>query len=162
DNCVDLGVEEQRKISSQESVEGCKKLESLEVFDELLGEGEFGIVYKGRYGGKDGNMTDLAVKKLKDHSAIATETLSDEKKTLKHVGKHPNIVTLIGTRIEGGNVLVVTELIHGGSLENILKAKRAPGEKKNYHNVFCKLNDRQLVTIAFQTAARMQHLEERK
>ena len=65
DNCVDLGVEEQRKISSQESVEGCKNLENLEVFDELLGEGEFGIVYKGRYGGKDGNMTDLAVKKLK-------------------------------------------------------------------------------------------------
>ncbi|PFX11654.1 Tyrosine-protein kinase HCK [Stylophora pistillata] len=44
DNCVDLGVEEQRKISSQESVEGCKNLENLEVFDELLGEGEFGIV----------------------------------------------------------------------------------------------------------------------
>ena len=61
-----------------------------------------------------------------------------------------------------GNVLVVTELIHGGSLENILKAKRAPRENNNYHNVCCKLNDRQLVTIAFQIAAGMQHLEERK
>ena len=58
-----------------------------------------------------------------------------------------------------GNVLVVTELIHGGSLENLL---RAPGERNNYHNVCCKLNDRQLVTVAFQIAMGMQHLEERK
>ena len=34
------------------------------VFDEVLGEGEFGIVYKGCYSGKDGNITDVAVKKI--------------------------------------------------------------------------------------------------
>ena len=62
-------------------------------------------------------------------------------------------------QLSQGNVLVVTELIHGGSLENLL---RAPGERNNYHNVCCKLNDRQLVTIAFQIAMGMQHLEERK
>lgn len=61
-----------------------------------------------------------------------------------------------------GNILVVTELIRGGSLENLLKAKRASGERNDYHNVCCKLNDRQLVSIAFQIAAGMQHLEERK
>ena len=65
DKCVDLVVDDQRPISSQETEEGCENLENLEVFDEILGEGEFGIVYKGRYGGKDGNMTDVAVKKLK-------------------------------------------------------------------------------------------------
>ena len=58
-----------------------------------------------------------------------------------------------------GNVLVVTELIHGGSLENLL---RAPGERNNYRNVCCKLNDRQLVIIAFQIAMGMQNLQERK
>lgn len=162
DQCVELGVDEQRKITSLETEEGYENLENLEVFDEILGEGEFGIVYKGRYGGKDGNMTDVAVKKLKDPSAIAKKTLLNEIRTLKHAGKHPNIVTLIGTRIEGENVLVVTELIHGGSLENLLKAKRASGDNNNYQNVCCKLNDRQLVTIAFQIAAGMQHLEERK
>ena len=62
-------------------------------------------------------------------------------------------------QLSQGNVLVVTELIHGGSLENHFKA---PGERNNYHYVCCKLNDRQLVTIAFQIAMRMQHLEERK
>ena len=35
-------------------------------------------------------------------SAIAKETLLNEIRTLKQDGKHLNIVTLIGTRIEGG------------------------------------------------------------
>ena len=38
---------------------------TLEVLDEVLGEGEYGIVYKGRYGGWNGSITDVAVKKLK-------------------------------------------------------------------------------------------------
>ena len=38
---------------------------TLEVLDEVLGEGEYGIVYKGRYGGRNGSITDVAVKKLK-------------------------------------------------------------------------------------------------
>ena len=62
-------------------------------------------------------------------------------------------------QLSQGNVLLVTELIHGGSLENLL---RAPGERNNYSNVCFKLNDRQLVTIAFQITTGMQHLEDRK
>ena len=38
---------------------------TLEVLDEVLGEGEYGIVYKGRYGERNGCTTDVAVKKLK-------------------------------------------------------------------------------------------------
>ena len=38
---------------------------------------------------------------IKGPSAIAKETLLNEIRTLKQAGKHPNIVTLIGTRIEG-------------------------------------------------------------
>ena len=62
-----LGVDDQRDCGeiSQGTEEESENLENLEVFDEILGEGEFGIVYKGRYGGKDGNITDVAVKKLK-------------------------------------------------------------------------------------------------
>ena len=62
-----IGVDEQRDCGeiSKGTEEESENLENLEVFDEILGEGEFGIVYKGRYGGKDGNMTDVAVKKLK-------------------------------------------------------------------------------------------------
>ena len=38
---------------------------TLEVLDEVLGEGEYGIVHKGRYGGRNGSITDVVVKKLK-------------------------------------------------------------------------------------------------
>lgn len=64
DKGVDMGVHEPRDYReiSQETEEGC---ENLEVFDEILGEGEFGIVYKGGLCGKEGNKTDVAVKKLK-------------------------------------------------------------------------------------------------
>ena len=40
-------------------------LERLEVRDEVLGEGEFGIVYKGRYYCKDNKAINVAVKQLK-------------------------------------------------------------------------------------------------
>ena len=40
-------------------------LKRLEVRDEVLGEGEFGIVYKGRYHGKNTKGIDVAVKQLK-------------------------------------------------------------------------------------------------
>ena len=46
--------------------EECEKdLDDLEVLEEVLGEGEYGIVYKGRCGRKNGNIIDVAVKKLK-------------------------------------------------------------------------------------------------
>ena len=40
-------------------------LERLEVLEELLGEGEFGVVKKGRYRGEDKKIFDVAVKQLK-------------------------------------------------------------------------------------------------
>ena len=40
-------------------------LKRLEVRDEVLGEGEFGIVYKGRYYCKDNKAINVAVKQLK-------------------------------------------------------------------------------------------------
>ena len=72
---VDSSVDEQgngRQIS-RETEEGFDNMENLEVLDEVLGEGEFGIVYKGRYG-KDGNVTDVAVKKLKGTKNGSTDT----------------------------------------------------------------------------------------
>ena len=68
------GQRDCREIS-QEIEEDCQNdLQSLEVLDEVLGEGEYGIVYRGRYGRKDGNITDVAVKKLKGTQQLLTLT----------------------------------------------------------------------------------------
>ena len=40
-------------------------MERLKVSDIVLGEGEFGVVKKGSYHGKDGRFYDVAVKQLK-------------------------------------------------------------------------------------------------
>ncbi|RMX61321.1 hypothetical protein pdam_00018076 [Pocillopora damicornis] len=134
---------------------------TLEVLDEVLGEGEYGIVYKGRYGERNGSTTDVAVKKLKGNACtLAKAALLNEIRTLKQAGRHPNIVNLIGTWVQGETILVVTELVHGGSLESFLRCK---GDGSNeYANVHCKLNDRQLLKIALQVALGMNHLEEQK
>lgn len=53
-------------INSQEVEEDYEiDLKRLEVQDEVLGEGEFGIVHKGRYHCKDKKVIDVAVKQLK-------------------------------------------------------------------------------------------------
>ena len=57
---------ESSSINSQEIEEDYEiDLKRLEVQDEVLGEGEFGVLYKGRYHGKDTKVIDVAVKKLK-------------------------------------------------------------------------------------------------
>ena len=73
----DIALDSERKSGriqvSQEIEEGWEiSLESLEVLEEVLGEGEFGIVYKGRYSGKDGKTIDVAVKQLKGTQQILT------------------------------------------------------------------------------------------
>ena len=57
---------------------------------------------------------------------------------------------------------MVTELIPRGSLESLLRSRHAPAEGKEYANLNCELNDRELLKIALQIASGMQHLEERK
>ncbi|XP_066017975.1 fibroblast growth factor receptor 4-like isoform X2 [Pocillopora verrucosa] len=142
--------------------EECEKdLDDLEVLEEVLGEGEYGIVYKGRCGRKNGNVIDVAIKKLKDDaSKLEKAALLNEIRTLKQAGRHPNIVNLIGAWVHGETVFVVTELVRGGSLESLLKSK--DDGSNEYANVCCKLSDRQLLNIALQVALGMQHLEERK
>ena len=61
-----------------------------------------------------------------------------------------------------GNILVVTELIPRGSLESLLRSRHVPGEGNKYTNVNCEFNDQELLEIARQIAAGMQHLEDRK
>ena len=53
--CIDQEINEGWEID----------LNRLEVKNEVLGEGQFGIVYKGQYRRDDGNIINVAVKQLK-------------------------------------------------------------------------------------------------
>lgn len=60
------------------------------------------------------------------------------------------------------NILLVTELIAGGTLESVLKSQHPLLGQNRYENVKCELNDRELLTVTLQIALGMQHLEEKK
>ncbi|CAL8128742.1 unnamed protein product [Orchesella dallaii] len=100
-------------------------------YTKLLGSGAFGFVYKGRIHdlGKD-----CAFKLTQASCSIATlKGLLSEIKILSYLGKHENIVSLIGSYTEelrNGIVYVVTELCDGGSLEKFLRA-----QQQEYKNV---------------------------
>ena len=50
-------------------------MERLKVSDIVLGEGEFGVVKKGRYRGHDAKTIDVAVKQLKGNTLIKNAIL---------------------------------------------------------------------------------------
>eukprot|EP01065_Artemidia_motanka_P040310 TRINITY_DN5018_c1_g3_i1.p1 TRINITY_DN5018_c1_g3~~TRINITY_DN5018_c1_g3_i1.p1 ORF type:complete len:549 (+),score=157.11 TRINITY_DN5018_c1_g3_i1:63-1649(+) len=85
--------------------------------DRVLGEGGFGIVYKGDYQG-----TEVAVKMMLS-SDPGPEQLEEWKKevTIMTRLRHPNILMLIGGVFEEGNMAIVTEYCEKGTLKKIVK-----------------------------------------
>jgi predicted Ser/Thr protein kinase len=83
---------------------------------EKLGEGAFGVVYKGKYDGKP-----VAVKIIKnaDVELAFIEEFGKEVEALASVS-HPNIVKFIGACLELPHIAIITEYVHPGSLRKIL------------------------------------------
>ena len=89
-------------INSQEVEEDYEiDLKRLVVRDELLGEGEFGIVYKGRYHRKDNKAIDVAVKQLKG-------TYVDSESFLVFVTLHLNQQKAISSFFNGPDLTLMT------------------------------------------------------
>ncbi|CAA0842176.1 Protein kinase superfamily protein [Striga hermonthica] len=90
--------------------------------DQVLGDGGFGIVYKGviddsvRPGYKS---TTVAVKELDPHSSQGDQEWLAEVNYLGQL-RHPNLVKLIGYCCEGDYRLLVYEYMASGSLEKHL------------------------------------------
>lgn len=63
----------------------------------VLGKGQFGKVLKGVYHEDIGKKTDVAVKTLKTKNDVsALKSLLSELKIMATVGKHVNVVNLVG------------------------------------------------------------------
>lgn len=73
---------------------------------EKLGEGAFGVVFKATarsLSGKDEASTDVAVKMLKDsHTDSDLRDLVSEMEVMKKVGRHANIISLLGCVTQDG------------------------------------------------------------
>ena len=87
-----------------------------------IGEGAAAVVYKAQY-----KYTDVAVKKLKAQNLIINNKLSLEfQREIEALTKicHPNLVLFMGTSVDQGHPVIVTEFCHGGTLFEVLHEKK--------------------------------------
>ncbi|XP_014346518.1 fibroblast growth factor receptor 1 isoform X1 [Latimeria chalumnae] len=140
------------------------------VLGKPLGEGCFGQVVMAEAIGLDkekpNRVTKVAVKMLK---ADATEKdLSDlisEMEMMKMMGKHKNIINLLGACTQDGPLYVIVEYAAKGNLREYLRERRPPGMEYCYnpnHVAEELLSFKDLVSCAFQVARGMEYLASKK
>eukprot|EP01133_Synstelium_polycarpum_P011935 gene11935-13910_t len=86
-----------------------------------LGEGTFGVVYKGAWRG-----STVAIKQIKINEDVTNQVLDEFRKELTILSKlrHPNIVLLMAACTQPPNLCFVTEFLNGGSLYDTLHSKK--------------------------------------
>ncbi|XP_032222658.2 fibroblast growth factor receptor isoform X3 [Nematostella vectensis] len=138
----------------------------LTLTDEALGSGCFGKVVKGMYLRTNGAEMTVAVKQLKDNAREDDRRdMMTEMDILKHVGRHPNVVSLVGACTLDEPLFVVIEFVEGGDLRDLLLKSRMSRNKwasSSYENLRSRLNERQLLFLALGVARGMAHLEEKQ
>ncbi|XP_032889710.1 fibroblast growth factor receptor 2 isoform X6 [Amblyraja radiata] len=135
-----------------------------------LGEGCFGQVVMAEAVGVDKDKPKealtVAVKMLKDD---ATEKdLSDlvsEMEMMKMIGKHKNIINLLGACTQDGPLYVIVEFTAKGNLREYLRARRPPGMEYTFdiNRVSNEqLTFKDLVSCTYQVARGMEYLASQK
>ncbi|XP_075412781.1 fibroblast growth factor receptor 1 isoform X6 [Tenrec ecaudatus] len=140
------------------------------VLGKPLGEGCFGQVVLAEAIGLDkdkpNRVTKVAVKMLK--SDATEKDLSDlisEMEMMKMIGKHKNIINLLGACTQDGPLYVIVEYASKGNLREYLQARRPPGLEYCYNpsrNPEEQLSSKDLVSCAYQVARGMEYLASKK
>ncbi|XP_014883927.1 fibroblast growth factor receptor 1-A isoform X1 [Poecilia latipinna] len=140
------------------------------VLGKPLGEGCFGQVMMGEVLGLDkekpNRVTKVAVKMLK--SDATEKDLSDlisEMEMMKIIGKHKNIINLLGACTQDGPLYVIVEYASKGNLREYLRARRPPGMEYCYNPDQVPVETmsiKDLVSCAYQVARGMEYLASKK
>ncbi|XP_033122469.1 fibroblast growth factor receptor-like [Anneissia japonica] len=143
----------------------------LTVTNKILGEGAFGQVVMGIAVGLKGTKGQepytIAVKMLK---ANATDReLSDlmsEMDMMKNIGKHVNIINMLGCCTQEGAPFVLVEYAPNGNLRDFLRMRRPPDgippEKLVLMPENQTLTNRDLLSMAYQVGKGMEFLASKK
>ncbi|XP_053276825.1 fibroblast growth factor receptor 1-A isoform X1 [Pleuronectes platessa] len=140
------------------------------VLGKALGEGCFGQVVMGEVLGLDkekpNRVSQVAVKMLK--SDATEKDLSDlisEMEMMKIIGKHKNIINLLGACTQDGPLYVVVEFASKGNLREYLRERRPPGMEYCYNPDQVpdeNMSIKDLVSCAYQVARGMEYLASKK
>ncbi|KAM9331076.1 fibroblast growth factor receptor 1-like [Gastrophryne carolinensis] len=140
------------------------------VFGMALGEGCFGQVVMAEARGMDkkrpNRVTNVAVKMLKsDACEKDLLDLISEMEMMKMIGKHKNIINLLGACTQDGPLYVIVEYAAKGNLREYLRARRPPGMEYCYNQTFApaqQVTFTDLVSCAYQVARGMKYLASKK
>ncbi|KDR22672.1 Basic fibroblast growth factor receptor 1, partial [Zootermopsis nevadensis] len=134
-----------------------------------LGEGAFGRVVKaeGQNIVKQGVGTIVAVKMLKEgHTDTEMMDLVSEMEMMKMIGKHINIINLLGCCTQDGPLYVVVEYAPHGNLRDFLRQHRPSSGYEPAIGTDLKekktLTQKDLVSFAYQVARGMEYLASRR
>nr|AAO45659.1 fibroblast growth factor receptor 1 isoform 3 [Danio rerio] len=140
------------------------------VLGKPLGEGCFGQVMMAEAMGMDkekpNRITKVAVKMLK--SDATEKDLSDlisEMEMMKIIGKHKNIINLLGACTQDGPLYVIVEFAAKGNLREYLRVRRPPGMEYCYNPDQVPVENmsiKDLVSCAYQVARGMEYLASKK
>lgn len=110
-------------IKGLDSVEIMLNHEDVIVSDVFLGYGHFGVVKKGELRTDDDLQHPVAVKSLRDHpSGRDLEEFLGEILLMQKVGKHPNIVSMIGCCLDTNKrCMLIVEYCPLGDLQTYLR-----------------------------------------
>ncbi|XP_048474463.1 fibroblast growth factor receptor 1-like [Rhincodon typus] len=135
-----------------------------------LGEGCFGQVVMGETIGIDKDKPNrpvtVAVKMLKgDATEKDLSDLISEMEMMKMIGKHKNIINLLGACTQDGPLYVIVEFASKGNLREYLRARRPPGMEYCYnptHVPVEQLSFKDLVSCGYQVSRGMEYLASKK
>ncbi|XP_016098770.1 fibroblast growth factor receptor 1-A-like [Sinocyclocheilus grahami] len=140
------------------------------VLGKPLGEGCFGQVMMAEAIGMDkdkpSRITKVAVKMLK--SDATEKDLSDlisEMEMMKIIGKHKNIINLLGACTQDGPLYVIVEFASKGNLREYLRVRRPLGMEYCYNPDQVPVENmsiKDLVSCAYQVARGMEYLASKK
>ncbi|KAK5605769.1 Fibroblast growth factor receptor 1-A [Crenichthys baileyi] len=140
------------------------------VLGKPLGEGCFGQVMMGEVLGLDkekpNRVTKVAVKMLKpDATEKDLSDLISEMEMMKIIGKHKNIINLLGACTQDGPLYVIVEYASKGNLREYLRARRPPGMEYCYNPDQVPVETmsiKDLVSCAYQVARGLEYLASKK
>ncbi|XP_043647879.1 fibroblast growth factor receptor homolog 2 [Drosophila teissieri] len=147
------------------------------ILGSILGEGAFGRVVMAEAEGLPRSPqlaeTIVAVKMVKEeHTDTDMASLVREMEVMKMIGKHINIINLLGCCSQGGPLWVIVEYAPHGNLKDFLKQNR-PGAAQRRSDSDGYLDDKPLIStqqlgekeltkFAFQIARGMEYLASRR
>lgn len=124
---------------------------------KMIGQGQFGEVWRYIARQKDGSASFVAVKKLNVQSGQeqqAKDEILKEIEIMKRVNEHPNVIKFLNTCVEPTKVLLIMEYAENGTLQSYLRKCRYTKDVVGGDSVTSK----ELVKYSYHVAEGMNYI----